>query len=515
MLLAVLLAPEIVLQAQERASIFQSDEMWVTCAAAAVGGDAIFCSASLGGCGRHVLRLDADGNVLWYKNFLSGFPPDCHRPKICGHFPDGDSYVVGYGPQSQELEIMRLGPDGDLIWAKWYLALDGSLSELIRASVKCTPGGDLVVQLGFIDQRFIVARVAASGGLIWARLFSVNVPEPYGNGWYVTDADDGSIQTVQSLIRANGQDVDIFRMTDLASDGTVEWSRTYQCPGRPAVHDVKRAANGSWTVAGLIDGVVFMAGLDSSGIVQWARTYPQLASVIGVGLHTLPGDEILISCRPQNVGYSLLRTTATGIPIERIRYDHPFSSPTDRTFVGTSGPQVRMVGALVYFPPGWTSTYHEHDFLFSLDSLPDCTFATDAIGHVDIMITSSDSEVLSIPIALSQEDLAMSTSDMSTQYLGEVCDFATGVGGQAAPDTEMFIYPSPNNGLWWADIPQRSRGMEKLLFSAYDTFGRLVSQSVLAAASPVRIDMRGVAPGLYMVDFHDGTARYRGYTMVE
>jgi len=98
-----------------------------------------------GGVDVWVLKLDTNGNLIWSKTFGGVGNERAHWSGGLKEIP-GEGYVIvgetnSYGDGDKDIYILKIDPDGNLIWQKTY---GGSFEDCAR-SVDLTPDGGLIV----------------------------------------------------------------------------------------------------------------------------------------------------------------------------------------------------------------------------------------------------------------------------------------------------------------------------------------------------------------------------------
>lgn len=489
------------------------------CVAGLADGSTLLCGTTGNVCGKRVLKLDPSSNVVWYKDLTTG--STCVYPNSCGEFPNGDIFILSRWTPLL-FEIIRLSTDGDVIWAKQYDISGPTVLGSVWA--KCSPNGDLIVQLGFSSQHPIVARIDGSGSVIWNNRYPESAIDPTFYPAHVVYVDDEGILTIHSHIWANGGYTSELRVAHLDLDGNVQWSRTYQSPYVPEVEGVVRTSDGSWAMGGVASGGAvggtgnpypFMAKIDALGNVQWATAYPgmQWTNTLHVRIIGLPNDELLFS---RDAPYDLVHTTATGVPLGSIRFNQPYVGLVDPVIIEASPQWVRLAGEVHYGPPNWSYQRYHFDMAFPLDSPPECQWGSgDPLGYSAITVSSEASTLTPEPALFSISDLAVSVTDLPAELFGDLCDYATGMAPEEPLNDELRIHPTPNDGQWWVDIPDQLQSSGEVVLSVRDVAGRLVLRMRVPSFAQARVDLRGLTDGLYEVELLDGTTRYHGRTVIE
>lgn len=219
-----------------------------------------------------VIRLGFGGEMEWARAF-GGTSSEYGRSVI--ETRDGGLVIVGntrsFGAGASDALVLRLGPEGDLEWARTY----GSTGSEYGHSVAEAGDGGFVVT-GYTEEDAgartdpLVMKLDPFGKMEWARkldcggsgyLYSVS-PAPHGHiaaGW----------------MRSPGASPDAL-VVKLSLTGGVEWARTFGGRGLDWAFSVKRTADGGYAVAGCISfgNYNFMVlKLLASGELDWVRTY--------------------------------------------------------------------------------------------------------------------------------------------------------------------------------------------------------------------------------------------------
>ena len=243
-----------------------------------VAGNTFYYGA--GGWDILLLKLTSGGNLAWAKTY-GGIWDDiaqCVKQTL-----DGGYIVVGrtvsYGAGSDDFFVLKLTSDGSVGWAKTYGG--GKLDE--ACSVQQTLDSGYIVtgrtrsygaSVDTFD--FLVLKLASNGGVEWAKTYGGTKDDvPYS---IEQTSDTGYIVAgyTYSYAIAGGNDCWVIK---LASNGNVNWSKVYGLDGVDEINSIRQTLSGGYIVAGKTnsDGMggydCLVIKLDPTGDFDWAKAY--------------------------------------------------------------------------------------------------------------------------------------------------------------------------------------------------------------------------------------------------
>ena len=199
-----------------------------------------------------VLRLNPDGSLLWAKAY-GGTGADGAYSIV--HTADNGFAVAGYtesfGALSRDILVLKLDSDGGLTWAKHYIKTGRQEAHCI---VQTTDGGYAVAASG---DDLVVLKLKADGDTNWARYY-------YGPSWggdafsLVQTTDDGYAVTGTAIVPGL-QDDNATPVLRLDSDGSVLWSKFFlgMVNGTGVIFDqgnsIIQTSDGGFAIAGVTD----------------------------------------------------------------------------------------------------------------------------------------------------------------------------------------------------------------------------------------------------------------------
>ncbi len=173
-------------------------------------------------------------NVYWAKTYGGSGDDEITDVKV---LPSGDIIAVGYtnsaGAGNYDAFVMKLSPNGSVIWAKTYGGPD--------------------------DDRAYSIAVATNGDIIVTGYYGEKWTEDNGT-WYITTPPDAWV----------------FK---LDPDGNMIWQKTYGGSGNDVAKSVVVESNGNILVGGVTDSFgageddLWVLKLNPSGGVIWQKTY--------------------------------------------------------------------------------------------------------------------------------------------------------------------------------------------------------------------------------------------------
>ena len=229
------------------------------------------------------MRIDAEGNLQWYRGFEGVSWVFDIQPMASGFAAIGEA---GGRPV-----LLRLDAEGEVLWAKRYPAL--SANPLAISPLEA--GGFVFVSNQALSGRDVeVARLDAQGNPLWMKSFGAGFAENEHIAWGcngLVDEPGGRIVVLAPTVTGGigGEDILLLDL-DLA-DGSVNWSRAVGSTGDDLGRDVI-FAQGGLALLGSSDGFgalaieapdalsqdlaeqdILLAKLNNAGYVEWARTY--------------------------------------------------------------------------------------------------------------------------------------------------------------------------------------------------------------------------------------------------
>jgi hypothetical protein len=216
-----------------------------------------------------LLKLDASGRVAWQRT-IGGKGYDV--ASSVSSAVDGGYIVAGgtdsYGRGAADAWVLKLDADGNILWQSAY----GGDRDDRAASVQPTTDGGYVVagdtrSFGAGGNDAWVLKLDGSGNVVWQRTYggagnevAWSIAQIAGGGYVLAGSTDS--------FGAAGGDAWVLR---LDASGNVVWQRTYGGASEDRAHSVRPTADGGYIVAGTtysLGGVhAWLLKLDADGSI--------------------------------------------------------------------------------------------------------------------------------------------------------------------------------------------------------------------------------------------------------
>jgi len=251
-----------------------------------------------------VLRIDKSGNIIWQKTY-SG----THGEAVASSVQltaDGGYVVAGYTNSFStglyDAWLLKLDAEGNVIWQKGY----GDAVDHIANSVQGTIDGGYIVAgttnpfASGVGHAWLV-KLDAGGNVVWQKTYggtrhdSALSAKPTSDGGYIVAGETLSFG-VQSVPGGIG-DAWVFK---LDASGNVMWQKTFGGEGIDWANSVQPTADGGYIVAATTDlgstpgnFLPWILKLDAAGNVIWQKTYGTGAGIAYSVLQATDGGYIV------------------------------------------------------------------------------------------------------------------------------------------------------------------------------------------------------------------------------
>jgi len=192
---------------------------------------------------------------------------------------DGSIYVQGetssMGAGGQDLYLLKLDPDGNLIWEQTY---GGVNNEDVAMSIWQESENAIVIG-GFSDSfsssnDMFVVKTDLNGNELWSNHYGTDNSD-HCRG--IAETEDGGYILCGATATANNED-DLL-VIKIDSLGNEEWSTQYGYSDHEYMYGIRQTTGGGYITAGWTrslgsydDG--YLVKLDAEGNVVWDRNYP-------------------------------------------------------------------------------------------------------------------------------------------------------------------------------------------------------------------------------------------------
>lgn len=322
-----------------------------------------------------VTKFDATGNLLWKKNYFDSLP---EKGRGIVELSDGNIMIAGvagaFFDADQSLVLLKLTPDGDVIWKNYYPDYDGS-SNL---SLLLTANNDFVVK----GTRSII-RFDDSGNLLWTKdfLFPTDIIELSNGNFAITTNYRDTI--------TNEINIDFYNIT---AAGDEIWKRTYT---KPLIEHffpkINRTAD-----AGFLIGFTAAVGFPEPG------AYPMVYKVNSLGeLYTSQLSGKIWNDEDDDCLNSPEETNMEGWIVAASKSENTFYGVVDeqgnyQIQIDTGNYTVSVLELYEYWEPCMDSIFQEImsrdtiDIDFPMQGIVDCPLLTVNIGTHNLVRCASN-----------------------------------------------------------------------------------------------------------------------------
>ena len=248
-----------------------------------------------------IMKIDADGNIMWHKTFGGGSSSELAKqsvdhagfsqqnrtllsalyayttPDAIQQTTDGGFIVAGSTGDARfgSAWILRLDDSGDSIW---YKTFQGGLKSWANSVQQTTDGGFIVTGTHkTATSAMWVRKLDTDGNVIWEKVYEDThaeagfIQETSGGGFIVA----GSVRDPDNYSNRNAQ------ILELESSGNVIWQKTYGGSGYDYASAVHQTTDGGFIVAGSTSS--FGAG----AVDAWILKIDGRGNIPGCGIYTV------------------------------------------------------------------------------------------------------------------------------------------------------------------------------------------------------------------------------------
>lgn len=218
-----------------------------------------------------IAKLSSDGKIEWQKIYGDDATDEVHfiQQTSDGGFIFGGRIGVLGGLSS--FSIIKLSPNGDIEWQKNYG--DDSVNKVAYSLQQTIDGGYIVA--GTQTSGILILKLYFDGSVEWSKTYRGSID---GKPSFIQLTSDRGFIVAGYTTSSWAGESDIW-ILKLASDGTIEWQKTYGGSESERAYSIQQTNDGGYIVAGLI--LSFGAGqpdfwvlkLSSEGDIEWNKTY--------------------------------------------------------------------------------------------------------------------------------------------------------------------------------------------------------------------------------------------------
>lgn len=243
-----------------------------------------------------MLRLDAKGGVVWQKTF-GGFDNEIGRCVI--QTSDGGfalaGFVGSFGAGQADGWLLRLDPDGNIIWENAY---GGYLQDDAFAIVENDDGGLTIAggtrSAGAGSSDFWVFRVDASGEPLWSKTYGT---ADYDFAYDIVTTSDGGYAITGGVHCFAQCD---FWLLRLDADGSVVFDSTYGGDAREWGNAITATRDGGFVVVAETSSFgsssdAWVVKTDAAGAVIWEKAFGGALSDEAFGITESPDGTLVVT----------------------------------------------------------------------------------------------------------------------------------------------------------------------------------------------------------------------------
>lgn len=242
------------------------------------GGYASFGLFSSGGkISSGVLKLDALGNVEWYKRYDRANAGEFQASSLKST-KDGGYILCGRTREPRyNAWVMKLDGAGNILWTKTYkLAVPPKYNtnhyrnnEGIQI-LEADDGGYVFLGTDTIntawqtmEENLWLLKLSQEGDIQWQKTLAAST---FAWSKNLLKTKDGAY-LVTAYTSAN------TLVLKLEADGTIKWAKTYSGTRRNIVHSLTELNDGNFALAGTSGGYPWVAKINGSGNIIWQKEY--------------------------------------------------------------------------------------------------------------------------------------------------------------------------------------------------------------------------------------------------
>ena len=242
----------------------------------------------------YIIKTDSSGIKQWEKVFSPGehnFARYIIETADGGYVYTGYTYATVSG--SCYLYIGRIDTNGDEVWSKTLWGSDIDFGFCIQ---RASPDGYIVAgyttSFGAGSRDVYLVRIDEAGNTLWTKTYGgTNREFPFS---IVNTTDDGfALVGITESFGSGPADIYLLR-TD--SNGDTLWTRTFGGPLRDEGYDLIQTTDGGFAIVGnhyFLEGITEKASValiktNEAGLVTGIRDLPQIHSIPGFSLHNYP-----------------------------------------------------------------------------------------------------------------------------------------------------------------------------------------------------------------------------------
>ena len=477
-----------------------------------VGSTESFGAGTLDTTDNYILKMDRNGNVLWSKTVGSASLEELYWVE-----PTGDSAYVVCGTirklpnNPNELEVFKIDDSGNVLWKKRYTLTGSEVAHCIRS----VPGGYLLIceTDNGTDYDFAAIRLDLNGDVVWNHTYGTNefdIPihaERTSDGGYLIGGNSrmGNYYSSVYLVKTD-------------SSGNLLWSKKYNTSpafSKCYLNRVLETNDHGYIIAGatnadnLVINDALLIRTDSLGNVQWIYTYGEGGDDHAFDMRILPDGTYLLCGSTSSIDITglndmmMMQVDDSGNLTGNWAWGYPGQEEDAYSFVLLENNMVCLSGITDYSLTGWFDIAVE---ISSLDPSGNCNQLVPNFRRlsstIDIISGPTNSDTLNINVAVLPlpEGQGFADTTMCTTILN-VDDPTHSLAG--------IVFPNPVAGTLYYNF-ENSFTNDQAEFIMRDVRGEIVLRQIITGISKGKIQLKGIADGIYFGEISCGGNSWRG-----
>ncbi len=226
-----------------------------------------------------IIKLSPNGDIEWQKNY-DDVDSSIGLLYSLQQTIDGGYIVAGYdyfsSNQTQDILILKLFFDGSVEWSKTYRgSIDGKPSSIQLTSDRGFIVAGYTTSSGAGESDIWILKLASDGTIEWLKTYGGSEGE---NAYSIQQTNDGGY-IVAGLILSFGAGQPDFWVLKLSSEGDIEWNKTYGGSESETAYSIQQTSDGGYIVAGETESFgagykdIWILKLSIWGDIEWQKTY--------------------------------------------------------------------------------------------------------------------------------------------------------------------------------------------------------------------------------------------------
>ena len=232
------------------------------------------CSFGKGNCNAWILKLNQDGSIAWQKTYGGTgweYAYSIRQTSDGGYIMAGETY--SFSDDRGDAWIVKLDDAGTVEWEKRYGVL-GTQDYVLSAQLTSDGGyiaAGMTKSFGASQGDAWVIKLNSDGTVAWEKRYGDNSDE---YAYFVREVEaPGSGYIVAGRTNSFGQGGYDAWLLKLATDGTIEWQKTYGSGASEEVESISNTSDSGYIVAGRTNsfgagnGDAWILKLDANGTI--------------------------------------------------------------------------------------------------------------------------------------------------------------------------------------------------------------------------------------------------------